>query len=247
MAKVSDIVVKVYTDSPSYWAVPPMWTNGTAFILGGGPSLQLMAGIDVHELNNKRIFRQLREHFLPLLKGVRVIGVNSAFKLGEEIVDICWFTDNGWYIRNKPELKNFSGLKVHCCNKHILRIGTKWLKRKRPQWGIHTKFNDTVCWNANSGGSAINLAYHLGVTRVVLIGFDMKKVENRNNFHTEHAHGGYCQKGGYPKDWNPYPRFAIGFDKIKKQADVLDNFTIVNATPGTALEIFKKVKLEDEL
>jgi hypothetical protein len=54
------------------WIAPKMWAGGTAFIVGGGPSLK---GVDLTPIHHRR-----------------VIGVNNAYRMGNW-VDICWFGD----------------------------------------------------------------------------------------------------------------------------------------------------------
>lgn len=200
------------------WDSVKIWSEtSTAYILGGGPSLLTMDLTPIHDKH--------------------VIGVNNAYRLGDW-VDVCWFGDYEWYGLHRLELFKFYGLKVHCCNIDAERPGIKELGRGKP-WGID-KRRDYVAWNDNSGASAINLAYHLGVRTVVLLGFDMKFGENRkNNWHEDH-------KLPPHKDWNPYPKFLRNFPIIKQEADKL-GLTILNATPDSALDVFPMVKLEETL
>lgn len=196
-----------------FWTASKIWKDSTAFILGGGPSVL--------------------EADLSLIKNKRVIGVNNAYKLGDWI-DICWFGDSDWYEWHKEKLVNFSGMIIHCADRHIERPNTKCLRRGEPN-GIDIRPTH-VSWNNNSGASAINLAYHLGVKRVVLLGFDMQKTKHgQNNWHNDH-----------PKRnpmWNPYPQFLKSFDIIKIDAERL-NFEIINATENSALTHFPKIPLE---
>ena len=39
-----------------YWHVPKIWKDETCFIIGGGPSLKLEAGLDKEEDDHKLIF-----------------------------------------------------------------------------------------------------------------------------------------------------------------------------------------------
>ena len=90
----------------------------------------------------------------------------------------------------------------------------KYLERDRRKGpGISTN-PKAICWNKNSGGSAINLAYHLGGSEstVYLFGFDMSKGPNgEGNWHK-----------GYAELWNgktvamiaPFKRWLATFALI---------------------------------
>jgi hypothetical protein len=199
----------------SLWPVPRLWPDSTVYIIGGGPSVS--------------------ETPLHLIHGKNVIGVNNAYKLGDW-VNVCWFGDSRWFKWNMQGLKNFKGLLVTCQRKlkHAEDYDVKSVQKGKPA-GIERK-PTRVCWNGSSGGSAINLAYHFGAKKIVLIGFDMKPVNGKYNYHSD-----------YPEKRtaiNPYAKFMIPFPAVKKEADKL-GLEILNATPNSAIKSFKIVKLED--
>jgi len=160
-----------------------------------------------------------------------VIGINNAYQLGAWI-DICWFTDARWFDWHSEKLLSFAGLRVHCANR-LDKVG--WLKRlsRGKPMGIETNPH-VVSWNRCSGSSAINLAYHLGAKRVVLLGFDMRRVEGRANWHDDHPNP---QK-------DPYDRFLACYPTIARDAEKL-GLEILNATPGSAIDVFPFVSLEE--
>ncbi len=149
------------------WTPPKIWKDETVYILGGGPSLLLSP---LHLIENKR-----------------VLGVNDAFKLGAW-VDACYFGDCKWWDWNKDEFKRYSGLRMTSCQRlyHIPFVKT-W-KRGKPQ-GVEED-SGYISWNGNSGLSAINVAYHLGAKKIVLLGFDMTyelvNGDKKCNWHTNH-------------------------------------------------------------
>jgi hypothetical protein len=109
---------------------------------------------------------------------------------------------------------------------------------KQPQ-GIS---NDpsTVCWNANSGAAAISIAANMGCKRIVLLGFDMQRIEGE-----KHWHGLYkskIKKGKKRKNDNVFGRHLIGFDQIAKDAD-RRGIEILNCSPNSAIHQFKKVEV----
>jgi uncharacterized Rossmann fold enzyme len=86
----------------------------------------------------------------------------------------------------------------------------------------------------NSGYQAINLAYHLGAERVILLGYDM------------HCHSGQSHWfGDHPKDFasnTQYERFIKRFRTIKP-ADY--GIEILNCSRVTALDAFPRYSLDD--
>jgi len=201
------------------WTPPKLWQGSTCYILGGGPSL-------------------LNVNF-DLIKGSRIIAVNNAYgnpvaKLNGELshyeprnwVDVCWFGDGQWYWWHKPWLKAFSGILATCKDTFYGVTGVKTLKRSRKTYGIEEKPGQ-VCWNLNSGASAINLAYHLGVKRIILLGFDMHNVEKKKNWHNDH-------KTNVTNINNIYNRHLKSFPIIMKDAERL-GLEIINCTPNSAI------------
>lgn len=213
---------------PKVWTIPPMWAGRTAYILGGGPSL---LGLD------------LCQGLEGLLKGKRVIGVNTAFKFGPW-VDICWFGDGKWFDWNYKELAEYPGLKVTCnpnflTEKKYFGHGILVVGRGKSN-GIETK-KGYIAWNRSSGASAINFAYHLGSRRAVLLGFDMHSNGKNHNWHKEHKGPSLNNP-----DFNPYSRFLKPFTQIKEEANAL-GMEILNATVESALTAFPMVNIKDAI
>jgi len=198
------------------WRVPALWPKGECFILGGGLSLR-----DVN---------------LGLLKGRRVIAVNNAYKLGDWI-DVMFFGDCRWLNQYGAGLLDFAGLKVTTCEKHLDKPGIKVVKRRNTPHGI-SRDPGILSWNLSSGACAINLAYHFGVKRIILLGFDMKKNGDKHNWHDDYE--------PHHSKFNPYGRFMRPFPHIAEDLKRL-NVECVNAAPRSALDVFPRVKLEDVL
>lgn len=96
-----------------------------------------------------------------------------------------------------------------------------------------------IHWGGNSGFQLLNLAYHLGVERMILAGYNMS-VPNKMGAKGHHFFG------AHPKPMSQsagYTGFVKNFNGIQTQIKT----TIVNATPDTALTCFEKVDLQDEL
>lgn len=208
---------------------PQLCKDKFCFIIGGGFSVQYT---DLSSLFQGR-------HF--------VIGVNNAFSLGDW-VNICWFGDRRWHEWNEEELKLFKGV-IACCHPSFEGHGDiRFLMRGKSR-GIDER-EGYIAWNSCSGSSAINLAYHLGSRRVVLIGFDMKPTEIkdpitgeitvRGQWHQNHKVD-YLQKG-----YSPYTGYLAALPFIAKDAKRL-GVEVLNATIDTAIpeDVFEKARLED--
>ena len=93
--------------------------------------------------------------------------------------------------------------------------------------------------NGNSGAGAINLAYHFGARRILLVGMDMKPGPNGE------------------KHWHPdHPKPLVQgqqFEEWRKKMGVLakdlkdEGVEVINCTPGSALTCFPTSDLEQEL
>lgn len=212
------------TSNNIYWKVPRIWPGSTVFIIGGGPSL-------------------LKQD-LTLIQGYRVIGVNHAFELGSW-VDICWYGDRGFYEDNERLFADYNGIIATCsdCRPAEQLPRVRYMGRSKI-FGIETRRVTHVAWNHNSGASAINLAYHLGAKRAVLLGFDFKNPDDPNDKQT-HWHNRYRPVYDSPgKLRDPYvKRFLKGFQIMSEEIKELD-FEIINATEGSALEVFPRIPLE---
>ena len=199
-------------------SIPRIWPDSTVIIIGGGLSV---AKVDMDVLFNPKF---------------RTIGVNHAFSLGP--VDLLWFGDFQWYQDNQVAVHEFAGLKCTCAAQLPEKPwpDIKRVRRSRKLMGVESTRADAVSWNNNSGGSAINVAYHLGAKRVLLVGFDMRRVSGASHFH-----------GHYPKrnrDRDPYPRHLDCFGAIAEDAEKL-GLEIVNCTPGSKIKQFPFARLED--
>lgn len=206
------------------WEVPRQFEGRTVFILGGGPSLQ-----DVD---------------LGLFRGRAVIGTNDAYRLGD-FVGVCFFGDFHWLATRREDGKThraalfaFPGLVVTTYGDASVFETTPYVRvlARRPNF----QTDRSRCgWFANTGTSAVNLAYLMGARRVVLVAFDMKLRDGSANWHIN------------LKDRpNPeiYARFISHFERLERERLAAGAaFEIVNATPGSALTLYPFVDLAEEV
>jgi hypothetical protein len=210
----------------SYGRIEEMWPESTAFILGGGPSIA--------------------HHDLRILREKKVIGVNQAYKITDCEVQVTYSGDRRWYNWNINKLPKYRGILYTSYpdfvpNRRYVPVNVGRISRH----GISDKSRSSICWNGNSGASAINVAYWLGARRIVLLGFDMGRIGRRWNWHTDYPKVPHIDPTtGRARQKSPYRRFLECWDQIAIDAKRL-GLEILNATPAGNLHKFPRVKLED--
>lgn len=90
----------------------------------------------------------------------------------------------------------------------------------------------------NSGAAAVNLAVHFGVSRIVLLGYDMGHEGGPSHFFGEHPERLRAQ--------SPYPSFI---EKFREMAAPLKaaGVEVVNCSVSSALECFRRAPLREVL
>ncbi len=94
---------------------------------------------------------------------------------------------------------------------------------------------------ANGGYQAINLAVHFGVTRIILLGYDMQNGPDGQRHH----HPDHPANMNNPSPSN-YERWMVMFETLGPDLSRA-GVDIVNCSLDTALECFPKARLEDVL
>lgn len=150
-----------------------------------------------------------------------------------------WATDYRWWAHHIADVaRDFDG---KCWTQNV-----QWPKDKDPAaWGITCLQANTdapglatdpgqVHTGKNSGYAAINLALHLGATRVLLLGYDMKMDGDKRHWFGAHP-------AGMEVDSN-YPSFIERFRTIEPAAYGME---IWNVTRSTALDCFPCFNLDE--
>lgn len=192
--------------------------DGKTFaLIGGGPSLT-QEDVDA-----------VRGH-------ARVIAINDAYRLAPW-ADVLYAADAKW-IDWHGGVPSFAGPKYSIEGGHVQAT-------TRPDWtvlrntGLLGLETDPSGLRAgfNSGFQALNLAYHLGATRVLLLGYDMKVgVDGRDHWFGSHPDG----------ILSPYLQMIAAFDSLVeplKDAGV----EVINCTPDSALKFFPNAHIHDAL
>lgn len=200
----------------SYSSVIPIFKNKTVYVIGGGPSL---------------------ENFnWSLLANKKVIAINKSF-ISVPTAQIIYWTDARFYRWYKKDIDESKAVK-YTINPGAPYNADVRLLKKGVRHGLETD-NRLLAHGDNSGYAAINLAYHLGAAKIVLLGFDMG-----SNGSKTHFHDGYPVK---PTSKNIYEkRFVVSFPHIAKE---LKNkgIKVYNASDRSTLTCFPKITIEKSL
>jgi len=215
MTRVSQ-PVKSESLNIQYTNVTRQFEGETIYIIGGGPSL--------------------KNFDFRLLIGSRTIAINKAIFFHTE-ADVLYWTDVRFYTWYKNEIDNYKGLKFALKASGQYTNDIKVLKKGKT-YGLETD-TQTLAHGNNSGYAAINLAYHLGARRIVLLGFDMM-----SNGKDSHFHDGYPTRA--PDDKMYQDKFIPGFDQLKTELNS-SGVTVMNASPYSKLTIFPKITIEQAL
>lgn len=187
-----------------------MWVGETAVVIASGPSLT--------------------QDQVDFVRGrARVIAINDNYRRALW-ADVHYFCDPRWYgwHKDEPEWDRFEGFRVTLQTATNVNLGFPTMHNHgrdglcRLPHGLHT--------GRNSGHQAVNLAYHFGVARIVLIGFDCKPGPN-NETHWF---------GNHPTETRPSifrSAFLPQWPKIA--ADLAEQgVEVINATIDTAITCF---------
>ena len=153
---------------PTPFMVGPEWQSETAFIVGGGPSV--------------------KQQNLELLRGRKVIAINASYR-ALPFADFLFFGDARWYNEERrvraPLLDAFQGRVVTCSS--VVR-GPKLLglHRVNPPPGLAEDRYSVSSQRTNLQG-AMNMAAHLAVKRIVILGADMgRATDGASHYHEPH-------------------------------------------------------------
>lgn len=202
-----------------YWRVPREWIGETAFLLGGGPSLKGF---------NSEI---LRGHG-------RVVAINSSYIICPW-AHVLYYCDRTWWRNHREDvLANYSGqyrVSLTCAED-----GTKLLRNA----GLNGLSIDpsALVHGTNSGYQAIGLAFHFGVKRIVLLGFDMRVTQNGSHHHPPHIEGLNDEQFHRMLTETMLPRFPSLVEPLRKAG-----IEVIQATPKSALTCWAYRPLEEVL
>lgn len=207
--------MKVAAPSFVFATVPRLLPDGgTVVCIGGGPSL---TPADVDYCRGKAF----------------VIAINDAYKLAPW-ADLLYACDARWWNWHRG-VKEFKGLKFSLQKAAGSWKGVGVLKRTG-DYGLERKPH-AIRAGRNSGYQAINVAVHLGATRILLLGYDMQITPGKpTHWFGEHPN----------RQPPPVQSFRGAFRSLPP---ILAEFklTIINCSRETSLNYFPKMPIEGAL
>lgn len=191
------------------------WRGETVYVIASGPSL---AAEQCDAVRGKG----------------RSIVINTSFRLAPW-ANVLYACDLRWWVSHINEVRgSFQGqlwsLDAEACRKFRIKH-----VQSRPSAGL-CKQDGVIHQGRNSGYQAVNLAYHAGAKRIVLLGFDMKSRGGKKHWFGSHP---------APMDQPlPYKSWIEAFDKMAVDLAAA-GVEVLNATPGSALTCFPRVELAE--
>lgn len=192
---------------------------GTVVVLGGGPSL---TPEQVEACRGRAL----------------VVAVKETVRLAPW-ADWMYFCDTYWFEENRDDVMNFKG--------KVATLGNEQLRGEIPGLVCYRhdgleglcEAPDGLRTGHNSGYQAINLAFHLGAQRIVLLGIDMKKS-------AAGAQHWFARKRKAPPielyQEHMLPIFSTLIAPLTRLG-----VEVVNCSPDSALACFRKAPLEEAL
>lgn len=195
-------------------ALQDVFKGHAIFVLASGPSL---TEEDAHIANENG----------------KTIVVNTTVKMLPD-ADVLFAADFKWWERYTHLWSAFKGYKVtkNSSRKSRKIDDTVYCIPYRQKGGLS---KERLVFGGNSGQGAISLAYFMGASRIVLLGFDMS-VKNGIHWHGEH------EKSSNP-DSKKTGRWKRNILEMCKESDI--DIEIINASRYTELNAFPKRKLEE--
>jgi hypothetical protein len=207
--------------------------GGTVLILGSGPSLT-QADVD---------YARARVDC--------TIAINDSYVFATD-AEVLWAGDDKWMVQwhhgcSAPHIHNFKsypafdGQFKFCLSPtpyaDVITLG------RGPLTGLCLR-RDRVALGGNGCHQSINLAVHLGATRIVLLGVDMKAGKVfRDGAWRQSDH--FAWLGRHADDTKPYYREAISYLATLVQPLNKLGIEVINCTPDSALTCFQMRPLRD--
>lgn len=203
---------------PDWWRD---WHDQTCVIVASGPSA--------------------KDQPLALLKevAVKTIAINSSIRLVPD-ADVLFACDHAWWKKYIAELSEYQGLMLTTDTRYVTREwGVKQVRCDRFSDRLRMEAYNLVGWGGNSGFQALNLALQFGVSRIILVGYDLN-LDRGTHWHGDHPVG-----MSNPKQRN-VDRWRKAIDNAAPDIERL-GVEVINTSVDSALKAYKKMPFEEAL
>lgn len=171
----------------------------------------------------------------------RTIAINSTHRIARW-ADLLYCADNQYWLHpNNKDALSFGGLKVTIQDPRgeILPQPDILVLRNDGVDGF-TDDRSAIRHGSNSGYQAIHIAVHLGAARIILCGFDMRAINDKQHWHERHPPPLRDHGSGIYAGWiRSFEKLA---PELKKRG-----VEIVNCTPQSALTCFPMMDLTEAI
>lgn len=198
-------------------SIAPEWSGMTCFIIGGGPSLERFNAED--------------------LPGLPIIAINRAYEMCPWC-DILYFGDKQWYGWHADKLTPFRGRMVTVSQ----LPGVPGIRRLRLHASVGLSPHRDHLTGNNSGHQAISLAVLLGVTRIVLLGFDMDTKGDKTHWHDGHPDQVETARRREILVERMLPKFSTLVEPLKAAG-----VEVINASPSSNLLYWPRMTIQEAL
>ena len=164
--------------------------------------------------------------------GLPLAGINNAYQITDKL-KYLYACDSKWWLAHYPYAK--AHWKYSLQKTPYFDV---WQMENDGQLGLATEW-PKIRTGQNSGYQAINLAYLLGYTTIILLGYDMQPINGKLHWHEDHKNMNNPNK-------NNLQEWCSNFESIAQELESR-GVTVLNASRQTALECFQRVTLEDVL
>lgn len=169
------------------------------------------------------------DHDMSVLDNIDVIAINDSWQLYKK-AKILYACDRRWweYHNFVPE---FKGLKYtqnkgwgEECPKDLIVLESE------NKSGL-CKGEGKIYNGSNSGHQAINLAVNLGYTKLILIGYDCRVIDNKSHWFGDHP--------GKLNKKSPYDLFIKAFNVLAMDLKK-EGIEVINCSEHSAINCFEK-------
>jgi len=196
--------------------IEQLYKNKKAILIATGPSLT----------------EEVIETIRPYKDDFIIFGCNNSYEV-VDFLDFHYACDKLWWdlhydtFKEKyPELQSWTQAKEY---KDKLTV-----VEGKSDRGLSLD-SSLIHWGSNSGYQLLNIAFLMGCSKFILVGYNMQAVDGKRHYFGEHP-------GGLSRN-SPYNKFVTAFNTIQPEIKEL----IINCTPNSALTMFKFNELKEEL
>lgn len=201
--------------------IPALFEGDTAVLFATGPSL------------TPEVIETVRPYWVT--GKVRAFGCNDCYSV-IDYLDVHYACDGAWWDKHPDVLKTLPpDCHVWTQEKRVAeKLGINYIAGSHDK-NLCTLRKNHIHFGSNSGFQQLNIAYHYGIEKFLLVGYNMQMVDGKRHYFGDHPQG--------LSQTSPYNRFVEYFnsisDKIKER--------IINCTPNSALTEFQYMDLKEAL